>query len=70
MMQLKKYNLNFMFVNARSILSNLKLDELNIYANEHDVDVIGIAASWLTEAVLDSKVNLADFVLIVKMRQS
>ena len=49
-------------------MNNLKLDELNMYAKEHDLDVIGIAESWLNESVFDSEVSLPDFVLYRKDR--
>lgn len=49
-------------------MNNLKLDELNMYAKEHDLDVIGIAESWLNESVFDSEVSLSDFVLYRKDR--
>lgn len=57
-----------MFVNARSVLSNFKIEELEAYAMENDLDIIGIAESWLTDNILQSEVNLNGFTLYRKDR--
>lgn len=45
-----------MSVNARSVLSNFKVDELNVYAQENNFDVISIAELWLNENVSNGEV--------------
>ena len=63
-----KNSLNCFFVNARSILNNLKLEELHIYANDYSLDVIGVAETWLNDKVLDAEVNIEGFTLFRKDR--
>ena len=55
-----------MFVNARSLLTNFKVDELHVYAAEKDLDIIGIAETWLNESILDSEIKLDGFTLYRK----
>ena len=51
-----------MYFNARSIVN--KHDELELYANEENIDVIGITETWLHEAISDSEMNLEGYTLI------
>lgn len=53
--------LNCFFINTRSILNNLKVDELQLLADMYKLDVIGVCESWLHSGVSDSEVNLKGF---------
>ena len=46
-----------MFVNARSILSNLKISELAEYASDMNLHVIGIAESWLNDSIDNAEMS-------------
>lgn len=60
--------LNCIFINARSILNNLKLSELQLYANEQKLDIIGVAETWLNDNVDSSEVSLDGFTTYRKDR--
>jgi hypothetical protein len=63
-----KDKLNCMFVNARSVLSNFKIEELTAYTKQNDLDVIGIAETWLTDNILQPEVSLNGYTLYRKDR--
>ena len=63
-----KDKLNCMFVNARSLLTDFKVDELIAYADEKELDVIGIAETWLNDNILDREIILDGFTLYRKDR--
>ena len=62
-----KNRLSCMYFNARSILN--KIDELEIYIKEEDLDLVGITETWLTEEILTSEVNMEGFTLLRKDRK-
>ena len=66
----KKSCLNCMFANARSLMSNLKLEELQAYAKEKDLDLIGIAETWLSDKILNSEIKLEGYTLHRKDRST
>jgi len=47
-----------MYFNARSITN--KVDELQLYINDENPDVIGITETWLHEDIFDSELNAFD----------
>ena len=53
--------LSRMFVNAQSILNNLKLNELAEYALDMNLHVIGIAESWLNDSIDNTEICLRDY---------
>ena len=57
-----------MFVNARSLLTDFKVDELIAYADEKELDVIGIAETRLNGNILDREIILDGFTLYRKDR--
>ena len=57
-----------MFVNARSVLNNLKLKELRLYAEDKKLDIIGIAESWLNDNVADNEIAIDNFTVYRKDR--
>ena len=60
--------LNCFFVNARSLMNNLKIDELNNYAIDCNLHVIGIAETWLNDSIGSSEVQLKGYTLYRKDR--
>ena len=44
-------SLNCLYVNARSLVNNLKIDELKAYVVEFDLDIIGITETWSNEGI-------------------
>ena len=61
-------SINCMFVNARSIMNNLKLHELSAYAAEHKILIIGLAETWLNSEISNSEISLNEFTLYRKDR--
>jgi hypothetical protein len=60
--------LNCLFINARSIMNNFKLEELKLYIQEYSIDIIGIAETWLTDSVSDSEIQIEHFSIFRKDR--
>ena len=56
-----------MYVNARSIVN--KVDELEIYINEEDLDIVGVTETWLTEEILTSEFSFEGYTLLRKDRK-
>ena len=52
---------NCLYVNARSLVNNLKIDELKAYVVEFDLDIIGITETWLNERISNSEVGIENF---------
>ena len=48
--------LKCMYFNARSILN--KLDELELYIKDENLDIVGVTETWLTEEILTSEVSI------------
>ena len=48
-------SLNCLYVNAKSLVNNLKIDELKAYVLEFDLDIIGITETWLNEGISNSE---------------
>ena len=44
-------SLNCLYVNARSLVNNLKIDELKAYVVDFELDIIGITETWLNERI-------------------
>ena len=44
-------SLNCLYVNARSLVNNFKIDELKAYVVDFDLDNIGITETWLTDGI-------------------
>ena len=44
-------SLNCLYVNARSSVDNLKIDELKAYVVEFYLDITGITETWLNEGI-------------------
>src|SRR6516225_9550044 len=61
-------NLSCIYFNARSIVN--KRDELALYLNEEDVDIIGITETWLNSSISDSEVAIEGYNLYRKDRCS
>jgi hypothetical protein len=55
-MEVEKLYLNCCFLDARGMLD--KLDELKMRAIEDDLDIIGIAESWLTDSIEQAEVAI------------
>jgi hypothetical protein len=55
-MVVEKLYLKCCFLNARGMLD--KLDELKLRAVEDDLDIIGIAESWLTDSIEQAEVAI------------
>ena len=47
-----RQNVKCLFITARSLLSKLKMEELLMYAKEEQLDILGIAETWLLDTVL------------------
>ena len=62
--------LNCLFVNARSIMNNFKIEELQLYAHDWSLDIIGIAETWTHEDITDSEIKLDGFTMYRKDRSS
>ena len=58
--------LSCMYFNARSIVN--KLDELEIYTKEEELDIIGVTETWLTDEILTSEFSLEGYTLLRKDR--
>ena len=62
-----KTKLSCMYFNARSIVN--KVDELEIYTKEEELDIIGITETWLTDEILTSEISLEGYTLYRKDRK-
>jgi len=51
-----------MYFNARSIRN--KLDELKIFVDNFNPDIIGVVETWLREDIVDSEINLDGYSFI------
>ena len=60
-------SLNCLYLNA-SLVNNLKIDELNAYVVEFDVDIIGITETWLHEGISNSEIAIENFSIYRKDR--
>lgn len=63
-----KDRLSCKLINARSIVN--KREELELYVNEENIDIIGITETWLNELILDSEVELEGYTLLRKDRSN
>ena len=61
-------SLNCLYVNARSLVNNLKIDELKAYVVEFDLDIIGITETWLNEGISNSEIATENFSIYRKDR--
>ena len=59
--------LNCFYVNA-SLVSNLKIDELNSYVVGFDLDIIGITETWLNEWISGNEGAIENFSMCRKDR--
>ncbi len=50
-----------MYFNARSIVN--KLDELHLYIDDENPDIIGITETWLHEQITDTELNLPEYTI-------
>ena len=57
-------------MNARSLINNLNIEDLQTYAVECNLHIIGIAETWLHENVSDGEINLKGFTVYRKDRHS
>ena len=56
--------MNVLYLNARSIKNNLKIEELGSYDKEYNVDIIGVIETWLNEQLGNSEIALDDFTVV------
>ena len=63
-------SLKVLFVNARSLLNNFKVQELEMYATEHDLDIIGICETWITSEVNNSEIAIENYSIFKVDRDS
>ena len=61
-----KNKLKCMYFNARSIVN--KHEELELYINDEDIDIIGITETWLNSEISDSEINLDGYTIFRKDR--
>ena len=61
-------SLNCLYVNARSLVNNLKIDELKAYVVEFDLDIIGITETWSNEGIWNSEISIDNFSIYRKDR--
>ena len=54
-------SLNCLYVNARSVVNNLKIDELKAYVIVFELDIIGITETWLNEEISNSEIAIENF---------
>ena len=59
--------LKCMYFNARSILN--KLDELELYIKDENLDIVGVTETWLTEEILTSEVSIDGYTLVRRDRK-
>ena len=59
-----------MFINARSILNNCKIDELTSYVVKYNLHIIGVAETWLNDNVNNVEINLENFSVFRKDRSA
>ena len=64
--RLKDRKLNILYLNARSIKNNFKMEEIGSYVKEYNVDIIGVTETWLNEQVGNSEIALDDFTVYRK----
>ena len=50
--------LNCLYINARSLVNNLRIDELKVYVVEFDFDIIDITETWLNKGISNSEVAI------------
>ena len=61
-------SLNCHYVNARSLVNNLKIDELKAYVVDFDLDIIGITETWLNKGISNSEVAIENLSMYRKDR--
>jgi len=61
--------LNCFFANARSLVNNLNFEDLQTYASEFNLHIVGIAETWLNENVMDGEICLIDYTAYRKYSQ-
>ena len=61
-------SLNCLYVNAKSLVNNLKIDELKAYVVEFDLDIIGKTETWLNQGISNSEVAIENFSIYTKDR--
>ena len=59
----KQKELRCMFSNVRSILNNFKLQEIAYTLNSNNLDIFGVAESWIHEMINDSELLVPGYVL-------
>ena len=62
-----KNKLSCTYFNARSIVN--KIDELELYIKEEELDIIGITETWLTEEIVTSEICPEGYTLYRKDRK-
>ena len=63
-------SLKVLYVNARSLLNNFQVQELEIYAAEHDLDVIGICETWITGEINNAEIAIENYTVFKIDRDS
>ena len=57
-----------LYVNARSLVNNLKIDELKAYVVFLYLDIICITETWLNEGISNSEIAIENFSIYRKDR--
>ena len=62
-----KHSLKCMYFNARSLVN--KIEELELYIKEEELDIIAVTETWLTEEILTSEYSVQGYTLIRRDRK-
>ena len=57
-----------MYTNIRSVLNNCKLEELQVFAREKNIDILSLTESWAHNCITDQEISLKGYVLFRKDR--
>jgi hypothetical protein len=63
----RKTKLSCMYFNARSIVN--KIEELEVYTKEENLDIIAVTETWLTDEILTSEFSVEGYTLLRKDRK-
>ena len=61
-MSLGKKSFKCLMINARSLSSIRKRDELELYIKQNKLDIVAITETWATENIWETELNIDGYV--------
>ena len=57
-------------MNARSLVNNFKIEELQCYVTEHELDILAVCETWFNDNVSDTEISIDNFTVFRKNREA